>query len=186
MILTALSFKSLQECNKINLSSVTVSEKLSFLENSIHFHPGSWYQPMLKITDLHITYDVVQKIHSWQSNNTRNYSRCLLRWIGSVSLILQVDVETLKLKSLNDQVKINHVPVQVGLSTIEDPKVVIYLSPLDVYLKIQDKYKSLLAIQTLNSRESIVNSALETITDDYKNLLDKIDKEIENRIEHND
>ena len=129
----------------------------------------------------------INNINQICKKNTTKISRIgSPRWLGSVNLFLQIKLEKVKLKSLEQKIKINHVQVQIGLTSMEEANIVIYLSPLDVYMKIKDKYKSLLAIQKQNQRETISNLALDNIIEDYKILLDIIDKKILDRIENQD
>ena len=183
MILTALNLESLQEQNKLELEEVRVEESLKHLKHSIHFYPGSWYQPLIQIDGLYLQSTILQNLKNYQSQKgTSALGIKYLRWKGTISLMLKIETDTITFHSWQDFIKLNHVPVQLGISVENSSQVVIYLTPKDIYDKIKEKYESLKVIQDNNSKESIINNALNMMTQDYQNLLIFVDKQIERRI----
>ena len=100
---------------------------------------------------------------------------------GSLSLNLCLDNFRSKFPKFSNKLNLFHIPIQIGLSVDDSPRVNIYLTPDDIYTHLLEKYNSFLKIQGQNTLLEITNSEIDLLVADYQKLMDEIHSQIAHR-----
>ena len=183
--------------NKSNLSNwesevCQISSKAENIGSNITFNRGDWLQVSVKLENVEINDSQQLLLEKW-NQNIKSKTEPLKAWNrveGSAKITILPNCDTRIEKDTARMVIFNH-PIQIGwthkcqesVDIDEEIYLAMYISPADIYQAIIEKITPYQKILKRNRMEGTKNEAMEELFATYEEYLNKIDSDIETRLE---